>query len=86
MEKRLSYTYDEESDELNIVLGELGDAIGLEIDDEVYAQVDPETKEVRGFTILHFGERFKKAKGLEPFSLPLVGQFRLSKEVGIPHS
>ena len=86
MEKRLSYSYDEESDELNIVLGELSDAIGLEIDDEVYAQVDPETKEVRGFTVLHFSERFKKSEKLESFSLPLVGQFRLSKEVGITHS
>jgi len=86
MEKGLSYSYDEESDELNIVIGELRDVIGLEIEDEVYAQVDPKTKEVRGFTILHFGERFKNVKKLEPFSLPLVGNFKLSKKVGIPRS
>ena len=54
MEKKLSFSYDEESDELNIVSGELSDAIGLEIDDEVYAQLDPETKEVWGLAILHF--------------------------------
>ena len=84
MEEGLSYSYDEESDELNVVLGDLSDVVGLEIEDEVYAQLDPETKEVRGFTVLHFGERFKSAKKLEPFFLPLVGQFKLSKEVVVP--
>lgn len=81
LENGLSYTYDEKSDELNIVLGKLGNAIGLEIEEEVYAQVDPKTKEVRGFTILHFTERFKKAKKIKPFTLPLVGQFKLTKTV-----
>ena len=86
MEKGLSYIYDDTNNELNIILGETSDAIGVETDDEVYVQIDPGTKEVRGFTILHFQERFKKLKEIRPYHLPLSGHFELSKRVRQPVS
>ena len=79
MEKGLSYIYDETNDELNIIIGEVSDTIGMETDDEVYVQIDPGTKEVQGFTILHFRERFKKLKEIKPYHLPLSGKLELTK-------
>lgn len=52
MAKVVRYSYDPESDELNITLGESKRAIHAELGDEVYVRLDPKTKGVLGLTIL----------------------------------
>jgi len=78
MQKKLSYSYDKQGDELNIFLGEPEESILAEIEDEIYVRLNPDTKEVLGFTILHFIER---CKGKTPFPLPIFGSFSLPRDI-----
>jgi hypothetical protein len=57
--KEVRIIYHQPSDELNILVGEPQDSVLLEIDDEVYVRLQPETDEVLGLTILNFEERTK---------------------------
>ena len=77
MGKVIRYSYDPQSDELNITLGESKRAILAELGDEVYVKLDPKTKGVLGLTILHFEERFKLSKKGKRYALPLLGEFTL---------
>lgn len=77
MGEEVRVLYYEPSDELNILLGEPRDSVLLEIGDEIYARLDPQTNDVVGFTILNFEER-TKGKGQV---LPLFGHFTLPLEV-----
>ena len=77
MEKRLTYSYDKHADELNLSLGDSCESISLEIGDEIYVKMHPKTKEVIGFTILHFEERFRNKRKIESFPLPLTAYFCL---------
>ena len=77
MGKVIRYSYDAQSDELNITLGESKRAILAELGDEVYVKLDPKTKGVLGLTILHFKERFKLSKRGKRYALPLLGEFTL---------
>ena len=81
MGKVIRYSYDPESDELNITLGESRRAIHAELEDEVYVRLDPKTKGVLGLTILHFEERFKLGKRGQRQTLPLLGEFTLPDSV-----
>jgi len=65
--------YHQPSDELNILVGEPQDSVLLEIDDEVYVRLHPETDEVLGLTILNFEER-TKGQGQE---LPVLAHLAL---------
>lgn len=78
MEKILTYSYNDKSDELNVSFGRPRESILLEVGDEYYLKLDPETKEVCGITVLHLRERAKKHKKEHIYSLPLKGQFILS--------
>lgn len=73
--------YYQPSDELNILVGEPQDSVLLEIDDEVYVRLHPETDEVLGLTILNFEERTKgqgqKLPVLAHFDLPTSAWTRL---------
>ena len=80
MGEEVRVLYYEPSDELNILLGEPRDSVLLEIGDEIYARLDPQTNDVVGFTILNFEER-AKGKGQV---LPLFGHFTLPIEVREP--
>ena len=71
MGKVIRYSYDPQSDELNITLGESKRAILAELGDEVYVKLDPKTKGVLGLTILHFKERFNLSKKGKRYALPL---------------
>jgi hypothetical protein len=73
MEKAVRIIYYQPSDELNILVGEPQDSVLLEIDDEVYVRLHPETEEVLGLTILNFEER-TKGQGQE---LPVLAHFAL---------
>jgi len=79
--KVVRYSYDPESDELNIMLGESKRAIHAELGDEVYVRLDPKTKGVIGLTILHFEERFKLGRRGKRQTLPLLGEFTLPDNV-----
>lgn len=76
MEKGIRILYYEPSDELNILLGEPRESVLLEIEDEIYVRLDPQTDEVTGFTILNFEER---TRGEGQF-LPICGYFTLPAE------
>lgn len=82
MEKIIRCSYNKDADELNIALGKPQKAISLEVDNEIYVRLHPRTKEVLGFTILHFEQRAIKEK--KTFALPLIGDFKLSKPVKEP--
>ena len=75
--KGIRILYYEPSDELNILLGKPRESVLLEIEDEIYVRLDPQTGEVLGFTILNFEER-TRGKGQV---LPLYGHFTLPVEV-----
>ncbi len=79
MEKIIRCTYNKDADELNISIGKPQHAISLEVDDEIYVRLNPKTKEILGFTILHFEERTLKKEKI--FTLPLTADFKLSKPV-----
>ena len=80
MEKRLTYSYNKEADELNISIGKPQESISLEIDDEIYLKLHPRTKEIMGFTVLHFEQRFKNKKKMEAFPLPVTARFSIQKK------
>ncbi len=80
MEKVIRCSYNKEADELNISLGKPQKAVSLELGDEIYARLQPKTKEIVGFTILHFEER----AGKKFFILPLLADFKLSKPAKEP--
>lgn len=88
MEKTLTYSYDPASDEFNLNLGDVKQAILAEIGDEVYVKLDPKTKEVLGLTVLHLQERCKRAKKVKSTALPLLAAFSLppalQRELAIP--
>ena len=75
MEKILTYSYNDKSDELNISFGKPKESILLEVGDEYYLKLDPKSKEVCGITVLHLRERARKHKKEYIYSLPLKGFF-----------
>lgn len=82
MEKMIRCSYNKDADELNISLGKSEKAISLEVGDEVYVRLHPKTKEILGFTILHFEERAVKEE--KTFALPISADFKLSKPIKEP--
>ncbi len=76
MEKKLTIHYYEEGDELNVLVGKPTEALYVELDDEVYVRLHPETKEVLGFTITNFRARSRRRKG----SVPILGHFALPRK------
>jgi len=78
MEKIINCSYDKDADELNIYLGKPRFSILSEIGEEIYVKLSPKTKEIIGFTILHFEKRsLAKEKG-EVFSIPLQADFKFT--------
>ena len=77
MEKIIRCSYNKDADELNISLGKPQKAISLEVGDEIYVRLNPKTKDILGFTILHFEQRAEKEK--KTFALPLMGDLKLSR-------
>ncbi len=60
MEKGLRFYYDEKGDVLDISIGAPEKAITREIKDDFFVRLDPETEEVKGFTVLNFKETSKQ--------------------------
>jgi hypothetical protein len=76
MEKKLTVHYYEEGDELNVLMGKPTEALYMEVDDEVYVRLHPDTKEVLGFTITNFRARSRQRKG----AVPILGHFALPRK------
>ncbi|GEM_PF-525167 len=79
MEKKLTYKYDSISDEMNLYFGENKEAIGFNIDNDIFLQLDPDTDEVIGLTILNFKHRIIDKK--EEIQLPISGRFIADQEI-----
>jgi len=65
MGKEIRMVYDETGDILDIAIGEPGEAISKEIEDDFFLRVKPDTGEVVGFSILNFRKWFKNAKDIK---------------------
>jgi hypothetical protein len=76
VEKKLTIHYYEEGDELNVLVGKPTEALYVELEDEVYVRLDPNTQEVLGFTITNFRARGRRRKG----AVPILGRFALPRK------
>ena len=76
MEKKLTIHYYEEGDELNVLVGKPTEVLYVELDDEVFVRLHPDTQEVLGFTITNFRARSRRRKG----AVPILGHFSLSRK------
>jgi uncharacterized protein YuzE len=65
MGKEMRMVYDEEGDILDVSLGEPGEAISKEVEDDFFLRVKPDSGEVVGFSILNFRKWFKDAKDIK---------------------
>ncbi len=85
MGKNLNLLYDKDADVLYVSLGHPEYTDYVELDDNFVLRLDPETKEIVGFTIIDFGARFAQKE--PPSSVPLkatferVGRMRKAKVV-----
>ena len=80
--KQIIYDYDPQSDELTMTFGEARQSIAQEVDDEFFVQLDPETREVAGFSLLGFSKRvLAKNKMTQRFSIPVQMQGSLQTAV-----
>lgn len=82
MGKNLIYKYDSVSDEMNLYFSENREAVGFSIDNDVFLQLDPDTDEVIGLTILNFRQRIVDRK--EEIKLPISGRFIADKKAFEP--
>ncbi len=76
--EKMMFWFDKEGDILDISIGKPKKAISKEIGDDVLLRIDPNTREVVGFTILNFEKRFKDSKKPEEISLPIIGHLKLA--------
>ena len=76
MEEGLRFSFDKESDVLDISIGKPTKAISKEIEDDFFVRVDPKTQKVIGFSILNFEKWLKSEK--EKKIIPIKADFLLS--------
>lgn len=76
--EKMMFWFDKEGDVLDISMGKPQKALSKEIGDDILVRINPETKEVVGFTILNFEKRFRGAEKPEQVSLPIIGAFKLA--------
>ena len=76
--EKMMFWFDKEGDVLDISIGKPKEALSKEIGDDILLRINPETKEVVGFTILNFEKRFSGHQKPEEISVPIVGSFKLS--------
>jgi len=77
-EKRMKIFYDRKGDVLYISIGSPREAISKETGDDILIRMDPTTKEIVGFTILNFTERFSDVQ--EERAVPVTAQFQMMEE------
>jgi len=60
VEKTIMFFYDKDSDVMDISLGKPKAAISEEADDDIVVRIDPNSREIIGFTIINFVNVFLK--------------------------
>jgi len=60
MEKTIMFFYDKDSDLMDISLGKPKVAISEELNDDIIVRIDPNSREIVGFTIINFVNVFLK--------------------------
>ena len=73
MKDNFKILYDKEADVLYVSLGHPKFTDYVELDDDFILRLDPETKEVVGFTIVDFATHFAKQK--PSMTIPLMATF-----------
>tara|TARA_Y100000310_G_C20445832_1_gene698353 strand:- start:312 stop:545 length:234 start_codon:yes stop_codon:yes gene_type:complete len=77
MEEGLRFSFDKESDVLDISIGKPTKAISREIEDDFFVRVDPKTEKVIGFSILNFEKWSKDEK--DKRVIPIKADFLLAE-------
>lgn len=73
--KKLSFSYDEDGDVLDISIGKPKKAISTEERDDFFVRRDIKTKKIVGFSILNFRNRTTRRS--QDISIPIEAVFRL---------
>jgi hypothetical protein len=73
MGKKLKFFFDKKGDILDIAAGKPKEAISKEVARDIVVRIDPETKEIVGFSILNFEKRFERMERSE--TLPITATF-----------
>ena len=60
MEKTIVFFYDKDGDVMDISLGKPKVAVSEEVDEDIVVRVDPQSREIVGFTIINFVSVFLK--------------------------
>jgi len=60
VEKTIMFFYDRDGDVMDISLGKPKVAISEEVDDDIVVRIDPNSREIVGFTIINFVNIFLK--------------------------
>jgi len=60
MEKTIMFFYDKDNDIMNISFGKPKVAISEEVDEDIVVRIDPNSREIVGFTIINFVNVFLK--------------------------
>ena len=60
MEKTIMFFYDKDSDIMDISFGKPKVAISEEVDEDIVVRIDPNSREILGFTIINFANVFLK--------------------------
>lgn len=77
MAETLKFTYDQQSDVLDIALGRARKAISREIGDDVFVRIDPKTKKVVGFSVLNLTKRTPSHELIR--TIPVTARFALAR-------
>ena len=77
-EKPMKIFYDRKGDVLYISIGSPREAISRETGYDILIRMDPTIKEIVGFTILNFTERFSDI--LDEKAVPVTAQFQMTEE------
>jgi len=76
----LTYDYDRKADVLYVSFGEPKEAECIEPEEGILLRVDTVTKELVGYTIVHFRTRFS-GKPRENIKIPFLPQAAMSEEI-----
>jgi len=60
MEKTIMFFYDKGNDIMDISFGKPKVAISEEVDEDIVVRIDPNSREILGFTIINFASVFLK--------------------------
>ena len=77
----LNYDYDEKADVLYVSFGEPREAECVELEEGILLRIDMETKELVGYTIVHFRTRFAGKSPSKKIKIPLVLQEAIPEEI-----